>query len=123
MDPFSSVTSAPGSLSGLQNKYSAMLAEVVRWTPPTTEHEGLKEFMLDQLRQSIEFDCDPSPEPAKQEPAAWLQQQLEHHRRMLALYERQQVEENARTEDRNQWIRALRDSVPVPAVANGQKAA
>jgi hypothetical protein len=41
----------------LKQKYDAMLAAVERWQPPTTEHQGLKDFMIRQITESIRFDC------------------------------------------------------------------
>ncbi|VTR91619.1 unnamed protein product [Gemmata massiliana] len=34
-----------------------MLEHVRAWEPPSTDHENLKQFMIDQLRESIDFDC------------------------------------------------------------------
>lgn len=101
----------------LRNKYNAMLAQVVKWKPPTVDHAGLHEFMADQLRQSIDFDCRPDDPPVKQDGATWLSQQLEYQRRMLASYLRHQAEEIERTESRNQWLKQLRESVPFPVKA------
>jgi hypothetical protein len=41
-------------------RYEAMLAKVNAWQPPSSEHEGLKAFMTEQLTKSIEWDS-PSP--------------------------------------------------------------
>jgi len=99
----------------LRNKYNAMLSRVVQWTPPTPDHAGLRDFMVQQIQESIRFDCHDSPVPECLEPTAWHAGQLEHHRRMLARYEQGQAEEIERTEGRNRWLKALRESVPMPA--------
>jgi hypothetical protein len=99
----------------LREKYAAMLAQAEAWTPPTAEHVGLRDFMLQQLNESMRFDCGVGPQPERLDPAVWIARQFEQHRRMLATYERMHAEEVARTEGRNQWIKALRESVPVPA--------
>ena len=44
----------------LRNKYDKMMDEVDKWVPPTSEHQGLKDFMLQQLEDSIKWDCDSS---------------------------------------------------------------
>lgn len=98
----------------LRNKYSAMLAKAIEWTPPTPEHEPLREFMIKQIRDSINFDCHEYPAPAPQEATAWHNKQVEQQRRMVARYVAEQADEVARTESRNQWLRALRNSVPMP---------
>lgn len=40
------------------NRYVDMQAKVETWAPPTAKHQNLKEFMLQQLRDSIRFDCN-----------------------------------------------------------------
>lgn len=37
---------------------SNFIKEVSEWVPPTEEHNSFKEFMLDQLTQTIKFDGD-----------------------------------------------------------------
>lgn len=34
-----------------------MLSKVRRWTPPSKDHEGIKDFMESQLIDSLDFDC------------------------------------------------------------------
>jgi hypothetical protein len=41
----------------LRNKYEAMLKKIADWKPPTENHNGLKEFMRDQIEKSIVWDC------------------------------------------------------------------
>lgn len=41
----------------LKNRYNAMLSKVRRWTPPSKDHEGIKDFMESQLIDSLDFDC------------------------------------------------------------------
>lgn len=42
--------------SDLRNKYLKVRREVERWTPPTSEHEGLKKFALKQIDMCIPSD-------------------------------------------------------------------
>lgn len=35
-----------------------ILKQVVTWQPPTSEHQGIKDFMIDQIEQTIKFDCN-----------------------------------------------------------------
>jgi len=102
----------------LRNKYNAMLSRVVQWTPPTPDHHGLRDFMAKQIRESIDFDCHKSAAPDQQEPSAWHIAQMEHLRKLIARYEQSQAEEVERTEIRNQWLKALRESVPMPALGS-----
>ena len=41
----------------LEKAYSEMIKQAAKWTPPTTEHEELKDFMLNQLADSKQWDC------------------------------------------------------------------
>jgi hypothetical protein len=43
--------------SQLKSAYEKMLNEVISWEPPSKEHENFKEFMIDQLKSSIDHDC------------------------------------------------------------------
>jgi hypothetical protein len=39
-----------------------ILSESKNWTPPTAEHTAFKEFMINQLTETIKWDGDPSSE-------------------------------------------------------------
>jgi hypothetical protein len=34
-----------------------ILKDVRKWQPPTSEHIGIKDFMIDQIEKTIDFDC------------------------------------------------------------------
>ena len=101
----------------LRNSYNEMLAKVIKWSPPTSEHESLKEFMAEQLRTSIEFDCntDHLITPLQLDGPTWLAKAIANAEEDIARYSRLQEEEIARTQQRNDWIAALRASVPPSA--------
>jgi DNA repair exonuclease SbcCD ATPase subunit len=103
----------------LRNKYNAMLAKVVQWEPPTPEHNGFKAFMLEQLHSSIKFDCDTGyyekHPPECKTTDGWHILAIAEAERQLAYYEKAQAEEIERTESRNAWLKALRESVPQPS--------
>lgn len=96
-----------------KGRYEAMLALVQQWTPPTQDHTGLKVFMLDQLRDSIKFDCDGSYDerPVRMDSAAWVKQQIEAAKRRFESYSEGAAEERERTNSRNAWIAKLRESL------------
>jgi hypothetical protein len=56
-----------------RENYEAMLMQVRAWTPPTSEHVGMKEFMEKQLLESIDFDCSSrhDQQPAAPSPEEW----------------------------------------------------
>ncbi len=95
----------------LRRKYEAMLAQVEAWMPPTPDHEGLKQFMRDQITQSIEFDCCTSyyDKPVQRmSPMEWLAASQMEAMRGIGYEEAEHIKEVERTEGRNAWVQALR---------------
>lgn len=88
-------------------RYHAMLAEVEAWTPPTSDHEGLKKFMREQLAESIKFDSYTHADPVKLDGATYRQQALDDARRCVKRYAEEWEKEQQRTRERNEWNRAL----------------
>lgn len=95
-------------------RLEAMRLAVVRWKPPTDEHEHLKTFMLEQIAQTIQFDCGGGP---YQEPE-WNMTVLEYenHRRMAAILglegaKKDLEEEQELCRKRTAWVKALRESL------------
>lgn len=101
-------------MADLRGKYAGMLQAVDAWTPPSDEHIHLQEFMRKQLTESIDFDCDASYyaiETPRLSGQVWLEQQLEKARRDIAYHEQRHKEEVERTNQRNEWLRLLRESL------------
>lgn len=101
-------------------RYEAMLAKVEAWEPPTQDHVGFKDFMADQLRQSIDFDCSPGgyyDAPKKLEPAEWHEAEVKKAERDIEYHTTERTKEITRTEARNQWLAQLRASLAVPSEA------
>lgn len=96
-------------------RYRAMLEQVEAWTPPTTDHDGLKDFMRSQLEESIRFDCSPlgawfDPEPEVDAEEYRLRQVVQAAKE-LASAATAWDEEVQRTGDRNRWVKQLRESL------------
>jgi hypothetical protein len=94
------------------DRYQAMIAKVEAWE---TEAEGIKDFMLSQLRDSIRFDCEGNYEPAVAEPmdaGDWRQARITELTESIGYHEQERSAEIARTESRNRWIAALKASLP-----------
>lgn len=97
----------------MEARYRAMLQEVLAWVPPTREHRGLKDFMIEQLESSIQFDCtgyQPTV-PSRTSPDLYAQQEIarltkEHGRDLQSL-----AEERERVASQNAWVRTLRESL------------
>lgn len=95
-----------------RERYEAMAREVVAWKPPTGDHQGFKDFMLEQLASSIKFDCYEPEEPEKRPGLVWQAEGIAKAERDIDYHAKEHQAEVARTESRNRWLAALRRSVP-----------
>jgi hypothetical protein len=92
-------------------KYTDMIEQVEAWH---TEAEGIKEFMLEQLRTSLEHDCGGSylPDIPKQLPAdEWRFSKINAAVKNLEYYMRERQREIERAENRTRWIKAFKESL------------
>lgn len=103
--------------AALLGKYETMLAKINAWTPPTSDHVGMKDFMIEQITTSIKHDCDSTywhgqiASLGDPMPDAWKAKRVEKLQSDLAYHEKAYREEVERTDKRNQWIKSLRDSL------------
>ena len=99
--------------SQLRKKYEAMLEQVVAWKAPTADHVEYKSFMEKQIRESIDWDCrEYSDRPSLQAGTEWIATAMAKAERDIAYHTKEDAAERTRTEGRNSWIKALRDSLP-----------
>lgn len=93
-------------------RYRAMLAKVEAWTPPTKDHEGLKEFMVQQLSESLKFDCSEGwAKPTREEPKDWFAKQRRRVLENIAYHMQHEKEDRARADERTEWVQQLRESL------------
>ena len=99
--------------NAIRERYTNMLDQVNRWNPPTPEHQGLKDFMIQQLTESIGWDCKIYPEgfPEKQTAKKWLDELIERRRRDVAYHMEGAAKERARVDGNNRWVKDLRKSL------------
>lgn len=96
----------------LKKRYAAMLVEVTKWEPPTPDHQGLKEFMVQQLSESIKFDCYEYEPPIEQSADDWYKDRLSASERSVAYHREEYRKEIERAGSRSEWLKKLRDSLP-----------
>jgi hypothetical protein len=90
-------------------RYAAIRAKAADWQPPTPEHVGLKEFMIEQIDLCTKGGFGPWGDPPIEESArAWTERQRTAAADDYARYLQGQREEEERTAKRNEWIDALR---------------
>lgn len=97
-----------------KSRYENMLAKVREWRAPE-ELSGLKDFMTEQLTQSIDHDCSESYRPAppvRLTGEAWREQALASASRDIAYSLPERQKEIDRTNDRQRWLDSLRGSLP-----------
>lgn len=97
----------------LKNKYLVMINAVHKWEPPTDDHVELKTFMLDQIDKSVKLDCNISylTKPIKLSPSAWKLSKVQKALENVIYYTKEHKKEIERTANRNEWIKALRESI------------
>ena len=101
----------------LKASYQKMLDKVNDWTPPTSEHEGLKKFMISQLTESMEFDC--SNDYYKRELIdvqhltyeKYVNDMRDSNKRDIEYHTNELKKDNKRVDTRNAWISALYKSL------------
>ena len=104
-------------MCALRDKYRSMLSCVRAWQPPTADHTGLKDFMIEQINGSIEFDCDPSYYNKKLETLQhltgeeWRSVQIRRAMRDIAYHSEENTKEVDRANQRTQWVSDLRKSL------------
>jgi hypothetical protein len=101
-----------------KGRYLKMLAEARRWTPPTPDHEGLRKFMIEQLQQSIDHDCNTSfyPVPVLKPGREWHVDAVAKAQKDIKYHTEQMIEDEKRSRTRTEWVKSLRASLnPVTA--------
>lgn len=95
-----------------RERYMAMISKVEAWQRAP---EGLKEFMLDQLRKGMKFDCPEGDRYWKEvvllDGASWRRANLERVQQDIEYHTSEHAKEISRTEARNAWIAQLRKSL------------
>lgn len=101
----------------LKAKYVAMLNKVSVWTPPTSEHAGLKDFMTKQIVDSIEFDCNTKHDLERlqtaisRSPTEFYKEAVEKAEWYVDYHEKELAKERERVNSSNDWIIELYKSL------------
>lgn len=93
----------------IRARYESMIRQTEAWT---CKAEGLKNFMLQQLRDSMKFDCgmEYDVKPKRVDSETWHAKALEEAERSLKYHTEELAAEVARVEGRNRWLRDMRES-------------
>ena len=97
----------------IRKRYEDMLSKVQKWKPPTIEHVNLKQFMIQQLVESIEYDCFIPEMPQRLSGEEYKEQQIKKALSDIDYHEREYAEEVNRVYERNRWLLSLRESLKI----------
>lgn len=102
-------------------KLQEFLEEANKYVPPTPDHQGIKDFMIQQLTDTIKWDCDKSyyekeiAEVDKQleniDPVEIRKSLMEDYVDDLKLSEKRLQEEQERVDNRNEWSKQYLESL------------
>jgi hypothetical protein len=95
----------------IRERYEALLQQVRTWKPPTSEHNGLRDFMLEQLQSSIEHDCDPYLREVWESVDDFKMVSLDNARKWAAQATTELQKAKERSRSRIEWVQALRKSL------------
>jgi hypothetical protein len=89
--------------------YETMLDLVNKWKPPTEGHAQFKEFMIEQLTQSIEWDCNSHYYTQEVDrlnaftPEEWKEEKIKNAIHDIEYHTKNHAEEVERIKQRNEW--------------------
>lgn len=96
----------------LKKNYERLLNEVKNWTVPSADFQGLKDFMISQLTDSIEFDC--KTESIERELARdpitleeWIELNLRSAKGDIEYHTKEYAKELEGVAAQNKWIDTL----------------
>lgn len=104
-----------------QGRLEAILKDAEKYQPPTKDHEGIKKFMIDQIKQTIDWDCDlkyHKDELAKIKldianfnPETARQQMINSAEKDITYYKKEHRLELKRCREANKWAELYLESL------------
>ena len=98
----------------IKARYQKMIGKVESWDVPS-RYDSLKDLMLRQLNQSIEWDCKPySPSPAEEKVETvdeWIDGLIEHTKWSIDYHKEQYAKEQESIAETNAYIKGLYDAI------------
>lgn len=95
----------------LKERYLNMLNKVMLWEPPTSDHVELKNFMIQQLNDSIKHDCDveyyQNIKSVQLTGSQWKKNKLKRIKDDIKYYTEELNKEIQRCKEANDWIDQL----------------
>ena len=104
-------------LENLSKSFSRLIDQANAWNPPSDDHSSLKDFMVNQLTESKNVDCNLSfykerlTELFDTNYTVWLQNKIKEAEKDVAYYKKQISKDEDVYASRNLWIKQLRGSL------------
>lgn len=95
----------------IKDRYIAILNDVKAWTPPTTEHNGLKKFAIEQIEMCLPDLSYYIKEPVRVSDEEWIEARIESRLDSIRYHEKGWDEECERVASSNKWLADLRGSL------------
>lgn len=97
---------------GVRAAYLSMRGKVETWIPPSPQHQNFKKFMLEQIDESVKFDCSDHEPFEPMTPQEWHKEALESAEDCLMRAKRHWAEEQKVIAEKNTWMRLFWASLP-----------
>lgn len=104
-------TESQEGVSARRARYETMVDKVWAWTAPTKEHSTFKTYMLNQLNESIKYDCSTYPKPELRPVEQYKEDKISKALRDVSYHSEEHSKEIERVQERRAWIQALLDSL------------
>jgi len=96
----------------MEDRYAKILEEVKAWIPPSKEHVGLKDFMIDQIIECtqynhLEFYEEEFKSLKKVSGEAWYIKQVKNIEEHIKYHQKGLKGEIKKLESRNKWLEQL----------------
>ena len=98
-------------------RLSEMQIMVDSWRPPTKDHQGLKDFMLEQLaisKHNLDYAHERVARAKEKPPEAFYVEDLSGSIHSVSYHQDETLKEFERVNNRNRWIESLYRSLPEP---------
>ncbi len=108
----------------LEIKYTKMLTCAIEYKAPSKDHENYRQFMIDQIKESISFDCGHHAkfEDVKLQTAQeYIDGEIKNAEWNVGYYTKKYEEECERCAARTLWIQQLKQSLINPTLQGESK--
>lgn len=99
-----------------QQRYEAMLKKAKAFKSPSPDHDNYAKFIVSQLEESIQWDCDTSYYEKLKTPvpySKWKSKKVKDLTGDIEYHTKGHSEELERTASRNKWVRQLKEALGI----------